>query len=95
MLSGIIDMPKERLLRNDNEELRTQLKIIDARLENAREVMEHLAERDNNFYRVMMQADPITSAERFQALNGTQAMGLILNGRQSTRGQPAGPCQLT
>ena len=68
MLSGIIDMPKERLLRNDNEELRTQLKIIDARLENAREVMEHLAERDNNFYRVMMQADPITSAERFSGL---------------------------
>ena len=68
MLSGIIDMPKERLLRNDNEELRTQLKIIDARLENAREVMEHLADRDNNFYRVMMQADPITSAERFSGL---------------------------
>ena len=30
--------------------------------------MEHLAERDNNFYRVMMQADPITSAERFSGL---------------------------
>lgn len=71
-LSGIIDLPKERVLRNDNRALRARLQILDARLEDAQQVMTHLAERDNNFYRVIMQADTIATAERYAGLRSAE-----------------------
>jgi murein DD-endopeptidase MepM/ murein hydrolase activator NlpD len=67
-LSGVVDMPKERMLRSDNRTLRTQLDVLSRRLDEARGVMDDLAERDNNFYRVMMQTDRITDAQRYAGL---------------------------
>ncbi len=67
-LSELIDLPKERALRAENRELSMQLRLLGERVEDAQEVMDILADRDNNFYRVMMQADRITDAERFAGL---------------------------
>ena len=67
-LSGVVDLPKDRMLRNDNRTLRTQLDVLSRRLDEARGVMDDLAERDNNFYRVMMQTDRITDAQRYAGL---------------------------
>lgn len=70
-LSELIDMPKERALRAENRELSLQLKILGERMNDAQDVMDRLADRDNNFYRVMMQADPISETERFAGLSRT------------------------
>ncbi|MDE6315476.1 MAG: M23 family metallopeptidase [Muribaculaceae bacterium] len=71
-LSEIVDLPKERALKNENRELSLQLRLLGERMDEAQDVMDHLADRDNNFYRVMMQADPITDADRFAGLNRTR-----------------------
>lgn len=60
----LIDFPKERLLREENQRLKQHLNQLDDRLTDALEVMDRVMERDNNFYRVMMQADPMSINRR-------------------------------
>ncbi|MGM9862607.1 MAG: M23 family peptidase, partial [Muribaculaceae bacterium] len=64
----IFDFPRERQLKADKEALTAQLSILEQRADEALKVMEQIAERDNNFYRVMMQSEPITAAQRYAGL---------------------------
>jgi len=59
-----IDLPREKLLRQENQELRDELKKVDRRLTEALRVMDDIAARDNSFYRVMLQADPLPKTQR-------------------------------
>lgn len=68
-LNGIIDLPKERMLRNENIRLRENIEMMDGRLDAALAVMADISERDNNFYRVIMQADRISQTQRFAGLD--------------------------
>ena len=68
LLNGWIDLPKERMLRNEHHELRQQLNLLNSRLDESLQVMSDIAERDNNFYRVMMQTDRISDAQRYAGL---------------------------
>ncbi len=68
LLDGIIDFPKERRLKNENRELRENINLLNSRLDEALEVMDDIAERDNNFYRVIMQTDRISDAQRYAGL---------------------------
>ena len=67
-LNYFVDSPRDTDVRNDNDELRSQLKMLNARLDEAQGVMTDIAERDNNFYRVMMQTDKISDATRYAGL---------------------------
>lgn len=69
LLDSVILMPHERLLRNENRDLKAELGVMNRRLTEAIGVIEDIAQRDNNFYRVMLQADPITDAQRFAGLD--------------------------
>lgn len=69
---SMIELPREKMLRDDNRQLRAQITELDQRLSAALDVMDNLAERDNNFYRVMMQADPISDAQRYAGLDPTE-----------------------
>lgn len=62
------DSPTEENLRSENRELRTQYKILNRRIENSLKVMERLQERDDNFYRVMMQMEPLSQIQRLAGL---------------------------
>lgn len=62
------DTPTEENLRIENMHLRSQYNILSQRLDNSLRVMEDLRSRDDNFYRVMMQLEPMTSRERFSGL---------------------------
>lgn len=64
----IIDFPRERYLRNVNERLEDRLEELNRRSDEALAVMEDISARDNNFYRVVMQAEPLTSAARYAGL---------------------------
>lgn len=68
LLNGLIDLPKERMLRRENNKLNEQLEYLETRLDRAQSVMEDLADRDNNFYRVMMQAERIPDSLRYGGL---------------------------
>lgn len=68
LLNQVVDLPKERRLRAENRELRDQMELLEARMDRAQAVMQDLADRDNNFYRVMMQADHISDSRRYAGL---------------------------
>lgn len=77
-LYTMMELPREKMLRDDNEQLRSRLAELDQRLYVALDVMDNLAERDNNFYRVMMQADPISDAQRYAGLDPSEP-DIIMN----------------
>ncbi len=65
---NIVDFPREKELRKKYDMLMTRYEIMDKRLNNSLAVMEDIVDRDNNFYRVMMQADRISPAQRYAGL---------------------------
>lgn len=54
----------ERELREENVRLRTQYNVLERRLNASMKVMEKVRNRDDNFYRVMMQMEPMTVSRR-------------------------------
>lgn len=64
--------PTQSRLRRENSQLRTQYDILSRRLENSLNIMENIRNRDDNFYRVMMQMEPMTSSERFSGLENEE-----------------------
>lgn len=56
--------PSEKDLRMENSQLRSQYTILSHRLEEALEVMQSIQQRDDNLYRVVLQADPIADDVR-------------------------------
>ncbi|MDE6560580.1 MAG: M23 family metallopeptidase [Muribaculaceae bacterium] len=64
----VFDTPTERNLKEENSKLKSQYAILEKRLDNSIKVMEDIRNRDDNFYRVMMQMDPLSSKERFSGL---------------------------
>ncbi|MCM1310426.1 MAG: M23 family metallopeptidase [Bacteroides sp.] len=76
LLNGVVDLPKERMLRAENRQLKDDLLLLNARMDRAQAVMSDLADRDNNFYRVMMQADRISDAKRYAGLERSSLRSL-------------------
>lgn len=70
-----VDFPRERRLRAENERMLSALEVLERRADDAVTVMEDIAARDNNFYRVVMQADPLTDAARFAGLERQRNYG--------------------
>lgn len=74
---SFIDTPREKQLRLENERLKASVDILGRRADEAITVMEDLAERDNNFYRAMMQAEPLTDARRYAGLERRRVLERI------------------
>ncbi|MBQ8565069.1 MAG: M23 family metallopeptidase [Bacteroidaceae bacterium] len=51
--------PKEEMLKLENEKLQTQYNILLRRVDDAMVVLDDIKQRDDNLYRVIMQAEPI------------------------------------
>lgn len=62
------DSPTEENLRHENELLRTQYSNLTRRLETSLKVIDRLKDRDENFYRVMMQLEPLNQSQRLSGL---------------------------
>lgn len=63
--------PVERQLRIENSRLLAQYNVLSHRLDEAMGVLQDIQLRDDNFYRVIFQADPIPSAIRQAGYGGT------------------------
>lgn len=59
-----IQSPVERQLIEENNMIRTQFKVLNRQLDDAIKIMEVIEERDDNFYRVMLEADSIPISMR-------------------------------
>ena len=66
------DSPTEENLRAENAQLRAQYGILNRRLDNSLKVMDHIRDRDDNFYRVMMQMDPMSQTQRHAGLDNEE-----------------------
>ena len=60
----LIQSPVERQLIEENNMISTQFKVLNHQLDEAIRIMEIIEERDDNFYRVMLEADSIPKAMR-------------------------------
>lgn len=63
------DTPTEKNLRTENRQLKTQYNILSRRLDNSLAVMHNIQNRDDNFYRVMMQMEPLSRGQRLAGLD--------------------------
>lgn len=68
VLYSVLEFPRERRLREQNERLEARLELLNRQADEAIAVMEDIAERDNNFYRVIMQAEPLSRTRRLAGL---------------------------
>jgi len=69
-LSFLIDLPKDRVLKNENQHLKEQLKTFDYKLNIIEGVLSNLQERDDNLYRTIFSADPIPEGIRKAGFGG-------------------------
>ena len=60
----LFDSPRERVLRSENAQLEAQYEFINSQLGQIQEVLTDLQQRDDNLYRVIVQAEPIASSIR-------------------------------
>lgn len=75
----IFGSPSERGLRIENSKLQAQYHILSSRLDEALLVMEKLQQRDDNLYRVIMQADPVNSDLRNAGYGNTNRYGEFMD----------------
>lgn len=73
------DSPTLENLRAENLELRTEYGILNKRLENSMKIIGHIRERDDNFYRVMMQMEPMSETQRLSGLDNEARYRQIRN----------------
>ncbi len=63
------DSPTEENLKSENAHLKAQYGILKRRLDNSLKVMDQLQDRDDNFYRVMMQMETMSRTQRLAGLD--------------------------
>jgi murein DD-endopeptidase MepM/ murein hydrolase activator NlpD len=65
-----IQTPKERELRREFAQMELQYDLLDKKMDQAEQVLEELAERDNNLYRVYFESNPIPEEQRKAGFGG-------------------------
>lgn len=65
----VFSSPDEKRLREENSRLKSQYQVLGKRLENSLKVVADLQERDDNFYRVMLQMEPLSRSRRLAGLD--------------------------
>jgi len=65
-----LDSPKEKMLKRENQLLVEQYKDFQQKLEKVEIVLTDMADRDDNIYRVILEADPVPTAVRKAGFGG-------------------------
>lgn len=79
-----VDSPRTaRKLRAENERLQTQYNVLGHRLDDALAVMKDIQQRDDNLYRVLLMADPVSDQVRNAGYGGTNRYGDLEGMRSS------------
>lgn len=65
-----IDTPKERRLERENANLALQLSILESKMDLASQVLENIQDRDNEIYRILLDANPIPDEVRKAGFGG-------------------------
>ena len=73
-----VDKPSVEELENENSQILAQYKILSKRLDNAMLVLQDIQQRDDNLYRVMLDAEPISTELRNAGYGGTNRYDELL-----------------
>lgn len=65
-----IETPKEKELKRELANLNLQYELLNKKMEQAEVVLEQIADRDNNLYRVYFEANPIPDEQRKAGFGG-------------------------
>ncbi len=65
-----LDTPKERRLERENANLQLQYSLLESKMDVASKVLENIQERDNEIYRVLLDANPIPNEVRTAGFGG-------------------------
>jgi murein DD-endopeptidase MepM/ murein hydrolase activator NlpD len=68
--SYFFDSPKERMLRREIRQYELQYKLMNERLDKLQVVLDDMADRDDNIYRVIFESEPIPSEARKAGYGG-------------------------
>jgi hypothetical protein len=79
LLLWIFGSPSEKELRIENSRLVAQYNVLSRRLDDALGVMKDIQQRDDNLYRVVLQADPIADAVRMTGYGGTNRYEVLMD----------------
>ena len=66
-----IQTPSLKDVQEENSRLLAQYRILSQRLDDAMEVLADIQQRDDNLYRVLMNAEPVAEAARTSGYGGT------------------------
>lgn len=72
-----IDSPKEKLLLQQNEDLRNSYSIFQAEIRRLQQEMNELEKRDNNVYRAIFEATPIPDSARVKEMEQNKEFALV------------------
>jgi len=70
IVSLFYDLPKERMLKRENQFLLTQYELLNKKMDQAINVLGDIQNRDDNIYRVIFEAEPIPSSKRLAGFGG-------------------------
>ncbi len=70
VFSQFFDSPKERRLKRENNQLLAQYEILNKKLNQVGVVLADLEQRDDDLYRTIFEAEPISGSVRSQGLGG-------------------------
>ena len=74
-----IDKPTAQEFENENSQLLAQYNILSSRLDRAMIVLQDIQQRDDNLYRVMLDAEPVPEKTRNAGYAGTNRYDELLN----------------
>ena len=65
-----LETPKERILQNEVAQYELQFEIMNDRLDNMQQLIDEMADRDDNIYRIIFEAEPIPKSVRLAGYGG-------------------------
>ncbi len=79
-----LDSPKEKILKREIAQYQEQFQMINERIEQYDAVLTELADRDDNIYRVIFEAEPVSNAVRKAGFGGTDRYSKLEGYNNST-----------
>ncbi len=70
LVSQFVDLPKERMLKRENQFLLSEYELLGKKMDHATKVLEEIETRDDNLYRVMLESEPIPKSIRDAGFGG-------------------------
>lgn len=72
-----IDSPKEKILQQQNEDLRDDYAVLSKQLQQLQQQMSELENRDNNVYRSIFEAQPVHDSARLKEMEKSKEIKLV------------------